>query len=64
MKKQKYPLLILLVIATFPILSYTPLYAISMLEGLTYDQSHNTGYMDWSGSVGVTTVKRGQIAHC
>jgi hypothetical protein len=52
MRTQKYPFLILLVVATFPILAYAPLFAISMLEGRTYDQSHNTGYMDWTGSVG------------
>jgi len=28
-----------------------PLYATALLEGRTYDQAHNTGFIDWSGSV-------------
>jgi len=29
-----------------------PNLALALLEGRTYDQAHNTGYIDWSGSVG------------
>jgi hypothetical protein len=54
-KKQPYLYLLLLIIATFPILAFgprtAPLYAVSLIEGRTYDQAHNTGYIDWYSSV-------------
>jgi hypothetical protein len=28
-----------------------PRYATALLEGRTYDQAHNTGYIDWTGSI-------------
>ena len=52
MKKQKNLFLIIFVVATFPLLAFAPLFAISLLEGRTYDQAHNIGYIDWSGNVG------------
>ena len=29
-----------------------PNYALALPEGRTYDQAHNTGYIDWAGSIG------------
>ncbi|MBV5322696.1 MAG: hypothetical protein JZU60_02540 [Ilumatobacteraceae bacterium] len=56
MKKQRYFLQLILALAAFPLAAFgarsAPLYAASLLAGRTYDQAHNTGYMDWSGSVG------------
>ena len=54
-KKRTYLFQIILMVAAFFLLAFgpglAPLYATSLLEGRTYDQSHGTGYMDWSGSV-------------
>jgi len=44
--------LLLLVLLTTAFGHPRPNLALSLLEGRTYDQAHNTGYIDWSGSVG------------
>lgn len=53
--RLKYPLLasllLLLLLLTSSLVSARPLSAISLLEGRTYDQAHDTGYIDWNGSV-------------
>ena len=50
--RLKYPLLAsLLLFLTSNLVSARPLSAISLLEGRTYDQAHDTGYIDWSGTV-------------
>jgi hypothetical protein len=53
--RLKYPLLasllLLLVFVTNSLVSARPLSAVSLLEGRTYDQAHDTGYIDWSGTV-------------
>ena len=33
-----------------------PRYATALLEGRTYDQAHNSGYIDWNGTVQYTTI--------
>ena len=40
---------VLLLWATVPT-NAAPLAAIALQEGRTYDQAHNIGYIDWSGS--------------
>ena len=53
--RMKYPLLasllLLLLLLTSNLVSARPLNAISLLEGRTYDQAHDTGYIDWNGTV-------------
>lgn len=53
--RMKYPLLasllLLLLLLTSNFVSARPLSAISLLEGRTYDQAHDTGYIDWNGTV-------------
>lgn len=53
--RLKYPLLaslfLLLLLLTSRLASARPLNAVSLLEGRTYDQAHNTGYIDWTGTV-------------
>ncbi|HPO84976.1 MAG TPA: hypothetical protein PLN86_03905, partial [Candidatus Hydrogenedentes bacterium] len=53
--RLKFPLfaslLLLLLLLTSNLVSARPLSAISLLEGRTYDQAHDTGYIDWSGTV-------------
>jgi len=44
--------LLLLVLLTTAFGHPRPNLALALLEGRTYDQAHNTGYIDWSGSVG------------
>ncbi len=40
---------LLLVVATFPLSKVWA--AIALLEGRTYDEAHDAGYIDWSGSI-------------
>jgi len=51
----KYPLfatlLLLLLLLTITLATTRPLSAASLLEGRTYDQAHDTGYIDWAGTV-------------
>ena len=53
--RLKYPLfaslLLLLLLLTSSLASARPFSAVSLLEGRTYDQAHDTGYIDWSGTV-------------
>jgi len=53
--RLKYPLLaslpLLLLFLTSSLVSARPLSAVSLLEGRTYDQAHDTGYIDWTGPV-------------
>lgn len=53
--RLKYPLfaslLLLLLLLTSSFVSARPLNAVSLLEGRTYDQAHDTGYIDWTGTV-------------
>ena len=53
--RLKHPLLgsslLLLLLLTSSMALARPLYAVSLLEGRTYDQAHNSGYIDWSGNV-------------
>ncbi len=53
--RLKYPLLasllLLLLLLTSSLVSARPLSAVSLLEGRTYDQAHDTGYIDWNGAV-------------
>ena len=55
MKKRTYFFVVLLVVAMLPLMAFgpnfAPLYAASLLEGRTYDQAHNLGYIDWYSSV-------------
>ena len=44
-------LLLLLLLLTSSLASARPLSAASLLEGRTYDQAHDTGYIDWAGTV-------------
>ena len=44
-------LLLGLVLLTTAFTDPLPLEAISLIEGRTYDQAHNSGYIDWSGPV-------------
>src|SRR5664279_1272662 len=48
-KIQAAIFLLLLVVATFPLSKVWA--AIALLEGRTYDEAHDQGYIDWSGSV-------------
>ena len=53
--RLKFPLfaslLLLLLLLTSSLASARSLSAVSLLEGRTYDQAHDTGYIDWSGTV-------------
>jgi hypothetical protein len=53
--RMKYPLLAcllsLFLLLTSSLASARPLSAVSLLEGRTYDQAHDTGYIDWTGTV-------------
>ncbi|HPO87497.1 MAG TPA: hypothetical protein PLN86_16785 [Candidatus Hydrogenedentes bacterium] len=53
--RLKYPLLasllLLFLLLTSSLVSARPLSAVSLLEGRTYDQAHDTGYIDWAGTV-------------
>jgi hypothetical protein len=55
MKKNRDLFLVILALAAIPLMAFgarfAPLQAASLIEGRTYDQAHNTGYMDWSGNV-------------
>lgn len=44
-------LLIILILLTSAFTNHRPLAAIALPEGRTYDQAHDTGYIDWSGPV-------------
>jgi hypothetical protein len=44
-------LLLLLFLLTSTLASARLLSAVSFLEGRAYDQTHDTGYIDWSGAV-------------
>lgn len=44
-------LLLLLLLLTSGLVLARPLNAVSLLEGRTYDQAHDTGYIDWTGPV-------------
>jgi len=54
-RRFKYPLfaslLLLFLLLTSSLVSARPLSAVALLEGRTYDQAHDTGYIDWTGSV-------------
>ena len=53
MKRRAIPLgLLLLFLLTTAFGRPQPNQAVALLEGRTYDQAHDTGYIDWSGSVG------------
>jgi hypothetical protein len=53
LKRSAFPLgLLLLVLLTTAFGRPRPNLALVLPEGRTYDQAHNTGYIDWSGSVG------------
>ena len=43
-------LLSVIILLTAAFTNAAPLSAIAMNEGRTYDQAHDTGYIDWSGS--------------
>ena len=43
-------LLPVILLLTVSFTNAAPLSAIAMIEGRTYDQAHDTGYIDWSGS--------------
>jgi len=45
-----FPILTILVLWTSASTHAAPLAAYSLPEGRTYDQAHNSGYIDWSGS--------------
>ncbi len=45
-----FPILAILVLWTSASTHAAPLAAYSLPEGRTYDQAHNSGYIDWSGS--------------
>ena len=47
------PVMVLLTVAST---NAAPLSAIAMNEGRTYDQAHDTGYIDWSGSAQYVVV--------
>ena len=53
--RLKYPLLtsllLLFLLLTSSLVSARPLNAVALLEGRTYDQAHDTGYIDWNGTV-------------
>lgn len=53
--RLKFPLFaslfLLFILLTSSLVSARPLNAISLLEGRTYDQAHDTGYLDWIGTV-------------
>ena len=53
--RSKFPLLtylfLLFLLLTSSLVSARPLSAVSLLEGRTYDQAHDTGYIDWAGTV-------------
>jgi hypothetical protein len=44
-------LLVILSAVAVPKSQAAPLFATALLEGRTYDQAHNTGYIDWAGSI-------------
>ena len=44
-------LILLLLLLTSSLVSARPLSAAALLEGRTYDQAHDTGYIDWTGTV-------------
>lgn len=44
-------LLLRLLLLTSSLVLARPLSAVSLLEGRTYDQAHDTGYIDWTGTV-------------
>lgn len=46
-----FPILAILVLWTSAPTHAAPLAAYSLPEGRTYDQAHNSGYIDWSGPV-------------
>jgi hypothetical protein len=53
LRKRVIPLgLLLLFLLTTAFGHPRPNLAIPLLEGRTYDQAHNSGYIDWSGPVG------------
>ena len=43
-------LLPVIILLTAAFTNAAPLSAIALNEGRTYDQAHDTGYIDWSGS--------------
>ena len=49
-------LLSVIILLTAAFTNAAPLSAIAMNEGRTYDQAHNTGYIDWSGSAQYVVV--------
>jgi hypothetical protein len=49
-------LLSLIILLTAAFTNAAPLSAIAMNEGRTYDQAHDTGYIDWSGSAQYVVV--------
>ncbi|MBI5936209.1 MAG: hypothetical protein HY867_21085 [Chloroflexi bacterium] len=44
-------LLILLLLASRTLVSAQPFRAVSLLEGRSYDQAHDSGFIDWQGPV-------------
>ena len=44
-------LLFVILLLTTAFTNAVPPYAVALVEGRTYDQAHDTGYIDWSGSV-------------
>ena len=59
MQKMIYPLIAVILVLSLALaatpqaepVQAAPRYAAALLEGRTYDQAHNTGYIDWTGSV-------------
>ena len=57
LKRSVIPLgLLLLFLLTTAFGHPRPNLALALPEGRTYDQAHNTGYIDWSGSVGYVNL--------
>ncbi len=46
-----FPILVILILWTSASTHAAPLAAYALPEGRTYDQAHNSGYIDWSGPV-------------
>jgi hypothetical protein len=50
------PLVLVMLAIVVQAVIAAPRYASSLIEGRTYDQAHNFGYIDWSGSVWYTNI--------
>jgi len=62
LKRSAIPVgLLLLVLLTTAFGHPRPNLALALLEGRTYDQTHDIGYIDWSGSVGYVYLRHRAI---